>query len=156
MRKAVKFLHTLASCVFVGALLAHALLLAVPPAQGSFAGTRAVIGMLGGWLLLPSLAVVTTSGLIAMAVHHPFQQFRWVWTKAVLGFPLFLATLHLQSMTGSAATLAARLPPGAGPSPALSAEIAQEGPVLAIVVILAVAQIVFGVWRPRLALRPAR
>jgi hypothetical protein len=156
MRKAVKFLHTLASCVYIGALLAHGLLVAAPPAGLGFAETRAVIGVLGTWLLLPSLAIVVMSGLLSMAVHRPFQELRWVWTKAGLSFLLFLASLHLQGMAVGVATAAARLAPGAGPTPAMTAELGQEGPLLAMILALSVLNIAFGVWRPRLKGRAVR
>ena len=153
MRKAVKFLHTLASCGIVGAMLAHGLLLALTPAHIDLAGTRALIALMGTWLLVPSMAIVVMSGLLSMAVHQPFQALPWVWTKAALGFLTFLATLHLQGMTASVAAATARLAPGEGVSASLAAELATEGPLLAAVLALSVASIVLGVWRPRFARR---
>ena len=152
MRKSVKFLHTMASCGFIGALAAHILLLSAAP-HAADPATRVVIGLLGTWLLLPSMAIVLMSGLLSMAVHRPFQAQRWVWTKAALSFILFIATLHLQAMASGAAAIAARIPPGQPAPAALAAELANEGASLGLVLVFAVANIVLGVWRPRLAPR---
>jgi hypothetical protein len=156
MRKAVKFLHTLASCVLIGALLAHGLLLLAPPPQLGFADQRAIIGLIGTWLLLPSMAVVLTSGLLSMVVHQPFMEQRWVWTKAALSFLVFLATLHLQGLAVNSAAFAASIPPGEPVPPALAADLAHEDLMIGIVLAVSVANIVFGVWRPRMKPRPAR
>ncbi|MFK5108408.1 DUF2269 family protein, partial [Klebsiella pneumoniae] len=87
MRRVLKFLHTLASCGLVGALLVYALILislreATPEI---YAVARGTISDVCNLLLLPSLAVALITGLLAMAVHRAFLDTRWAWLKALLG-----------------------------------------------------------------------
>ncbi len=83
MRRAVKFLHTVASGGMIGAFLGYLVILAFSP-QGSpqaLADMRQTISALSNYLLLPSLAVALVSGLLSMVVHKPFLEHRWVWAK---------------------------------------------------------------------------
>lgn len=153
MRRALKFLHTLASCGLIGSLLGYLLVLAVAPQETAraYAETRQVLAALANYLLLPSLALALVSGLLAMAVHKPFLDLRWVWAKAVLGLSLFEATLAVvQAKASSAAEAAARLAGGEGDAALLAEIIANERPTLFAILALSVAQIVLGIWRPGL------
>ena len=79
MRKTWKFLHTLAACGVIGALLGYAVLLAHAPQDTpeAYAAMRQSISALCDYILFPSLAVVLITGLLAMAAHHPFVEMRW-------------------------------------------------------------------------------
>ena len=45
------------------------------------------------WIVTPSMLIVAVSGLLAMAVYHPFQNALWVWLKALSGLLIFEAAL---------------------------------------------------------------
>ncbi len=153
MRKFVKFLHTFASCGLVGALFGYIVVLMFSP-QGtpqSYAEMRQTISAISSYILLPSLGVGLVSGLIAMMVHRPFQELRWVWAKAILGLSMFEATLAIiQAKANSAAEEATKIAAGTGDAQALATIIANEWMTLYIILALSAAQIGLGIWRPRL------
>lgn len=153
-RRLVKILHELSAIGMTGALVAHMLVLstASPDSLVEYAALRRAIEAITGWLLVPSLGLVLTSGLAAMMVHTPFQNARWVWLKALLGFPLFEGTLiTIDGLAQTAASLAIEAAGGGAHDPALIAHmVAAEWRSLWIILTLAVAQTVVGVWRPKL------
>jgi uncharacterized membrane protein len=156
MRRSLKFLHTLAACGLVGALLAYATVLLYAPqaTPRSYAEARQTISLLCDYLLLPSMAVALVTGLLAMAVHGPFRDTRWAWLKALLGLSLFEATLGIvQSKATTAAAEAANIAAGQAQASVLEVILANEWSSLAAILALSIAQIVLGVWRPRLANR---
>jgi uncharacterized membrane protein len=154
MRKSVKFIHTVGSCGLLGALLGYAIILIWAPQETARAAadTRQTISVLCNYLLLPSLAISLVSGLMAMAVHRPFLDTRWVWFKAILGLSMFEATLAIiQSKANSAAAEAAKIVSGTGEPGAFAEVIANEWLALGGITALSFAQIALGVWRPRFA-----
>jgi len=95
MRKTLKILHTLAACGIIGGILVYMILLLGAP-QGTpaaYADLRESIAMVSNYVLIPSLALVLVSGLLSMAVHHPFLNKRWAWFKAALGILMFKGVL---------------------------------------------------------------
>lgn len=157
MRKALKFAHTLASCGLIGALAGYLIVLMYAPQDTarSYADARMTISALCSYLLLPSLALALVTGLLSMAAHQPFQEHRWVWVKALLGLSMFEATLAIiQGKATSAATYADRIAAGdAAAATALAAAISSEWMLLGTIFALSVANIVLGVWRPRMMRR---
>lgn len=153
MRKAVKILHTVASCGLIGALAGYMIVLTFGPIDtaADYAAARHVISALCTYLLLPSLAVALISGLLSMVVHRPFQEMRWVWLKALLGISMFEATLGIvQSKANTAASIADKIVAGDATADALARAIAYEWTALLVILTLSFANIVIGVWRPRL------
>jgi hypothetical protein len=156
MRKTLKTFHTLASCGLIGALLGYIVVLLAAPqdTMAAYANARAAIAALCNYLLLPSLAVCLVSGLLSMAAHHPFQEQRWAWMKALLGIGMFEATLGIiQAKAAYAATVSARIAAGEAGPDALSEALANEWGSLAAIMTLSLANVLLGVWRPRLAQR---
>lgn len=154
MRKVLKFLHTLAACGLIGALLGYSMILIYAPldTMRSYADARQMISTLCNYLLLPSLAIALVTGLLAMLVHRPFQNTRWAWVKALLGLSLFEATLGtVQSKATTAAADFARIAASDGAPDGLAIVVANEWWALGALLALSTAQIVLGVWRPRLA-----
>lgn len=153
MRKAVKVLHTLASCGLIGALAGYMIVLTFGrlDTAADYAAARHAISALCSYLLLPSLAVALVSGLLSMVVHRPFQEMRWVWLKALLGISMFEATLGIvQSKANTAASLADKIVAGDATQASLATAIAHEWTALFVILTLSLANIVIGVWRPRL------
>lgn len=158
MRKVLKILHTAASCGLLGGLFAYGVVLLFAPQESAsqFADMRRTIGALCDYVLIPSLAVALVTGLVAMMVHRAFQEMRWVWLKALMGFALFEATLAIvQSKAGAAASLSAKVAEGAATRASLDAVLASEWTTLIALTALSVAQVVVGVWRPALKSRRA-
>ncbi|MBX9759528.1 MAG: DUF2269 family protein [Beijerinckiaceae bacterium] len=158
MRKALKVLHSLASCGLIGSLLAYGVLLLWAPQESAqqYADMRRTIAAISDYVLIPSLAIALVTGLLAMMVQRAFQEMRWVWLKALLGLAMFEASLAVvQAKAGAAATLSAQVAAGAAPRESLDAVISSEWTTLIAITVLSVAQVVVGVWRPSLKRRRA-
>jgi hypothetical protein len=153
MRKATKILHTLASCGLIGALMGYIIILVAAPQDtaAAYANARASIAALCNYLLLPSLAIALMSGLLSMVVHPPFQEMRWAWLKALLGLSMFEATLGIiGSKASAAASLSARIAAGEAEQKALADTISAEWGALIAIMVLSLANVIVGIWRPRL------
>lgn len=153
MRKATKILHTLASCGLIGALMGYIIILVAAPQDtvAAYANARASIAALCNYLLLPSLAIALMSGLLSMVVHPPFQEMRWAWLKALLGLAMFEATLGIiGSKASAAASLSARIAAGEAEQKALADTISSEWGALTAIMLLSLANVIVGIWRPRL------
>ncbi len=158
MRKTLKFFHTLASCGLIGALAGYGIILAFAPQDtpARYADIRHTIDVLCDYVLMPSLAVALVTGLLAMAVHRPFQELRWVWIKALLGIGMFEATLAvIQSKADYAAKISAKMVTGEAGPDALDVALASEWTSLGAIMALSIANIVLGVWRPAFVRRSA-
>ena len=153
MRKATKILHTLASCGLIGALMGYIVILLAAPQDTplAYSNARASIAALCNYLLLPSLAIALMSGLLSMVVHPPFREVRWAWLKALLGLSMFEATLGIiGSKASAAASLSARIAAGEAEQKALADTISSEWGALAAIMLLSLANVVVGIWRPSL------
>lgn len=151
-RRILKTLHWFGAIGMTGALASHMLLLATAPddSMADYAIVRRNIETISGWLLVPSLGIALVSGLLAIAVHSPFQNAGWAWAKAVLGLPMFEGTLAtIDSTAQRAAALSAQAAAGGVDPARLSEMLAREWRALWIIMALAIAQTVLGVWRPR-------
>ena len=158
MRQALKFLHTLASCGLIGGLACYAVILLYAPQDSAvaFADVRQTIRAIANYILLPSLALALVSGLLSMAVHTPFQEMRWAWIKALLGLGMFEATLGITgSKADYAAKVSAEIANGAAKTSELQTALASEWNSLFAILALSLANVVLGIWRPRLAKRPS-
>ena len=151
-KRILKILHELAAMGLTGALAAHMILLSSAPQDSleAYAVVRQGIQAISGWILVPSLMLALVSGLLAMAIHHPFQNAGWAWFKALLGLPMFEGTLlTIDATAQEAAALSARAAAGEV-DPALVAQaVAREWNALWLILALALAQTILGVWRPR-------
>ena len=153
LRKTLKILHTLAACGLIGGLLGYMVLLTWAPqaTPAAYADLRQSIAALSSTILVPSLAVALISGLLSMAVHRPYLDKRWAWVKAAMGIIMFKGVLTIAGFkAGPAADLARRIAEGEAAGPRLEEVIAYEWSALVVMLALSVANVVLGVWRPRL------
>jgi len=151
-RRILKILHEIGAIGLTGALAAHMVLLATAPTDSlaEYAVVRRGIEAISGWILVPSLAVVLVSGLFAIAAQPAFGNMGWVWVKLAMGLPMFEATLTtLDSTAQRAAALSARAAAGQADPALLADMVSREWTALWVVMALAIAQTVVGVWRPR-------
>ena len=153
MQKAIKFLHTLAACGLIGALLGYMVVLIAAPQDtpAAYADMRQSINGLSNYLLLPSLAVALVSGLVSMIVQPVFLERRWVWVKALSGLAMFEGTLAIiGAKANHAAEVSIQIAGGMAKADALDTALAYEWQSLAFITALSVANIALGVWRPPL------
>lgn len=152
-RKLVKIGHTVSAAGLIGGLAAYMVLLSVsaPTEPEAYAGLRQSIAVISNWVLLPSLAVALVSGLLSMVVHPPFLDRGWVWIKAAMGILMFKGVLTIVSAKSAyAARVAAEIAAGEAAPDALDALLRLEWGTLWAVMALSVANVVIGIWRPRL------
>lgn len=159
MRKPLKFLHSIASCGLIGALMCYGLALVYAPQDSprAYADLRQTISLICNLLLLPSLGVALVTGLLAMVAHKAFLDTRWAWLKALLGLGMFEATFAIvQSKATTAAVEAGKIAAGAGDAGELAAALSSEWRSLGAILALSLAQVALGVWRPRMVTRAER
>lgn len=162
MRKPLKFIHTVATAVLVGAL---ALQLAIAYRYGSglasgdpaIVETRQLLADVARWITTPSMAVVVVSGLLLMGLNRTFNSAGWVWAKALIGLLLVKGVITLVDPAArEIAALAAR-GVAAGDAEGLGelarlVRMERGGAWLAL--LLCLGAIAFGVWRPRFTSAP--
>jgi uncharacterized membrane protein len=158
MGKLLKFLHTLAAIVMIGALAAHITLLTLMPEPGSlveYATLRQGIGAIARYLLLPSLALVLISGLLAMAFSGSYYKMGWAWAKLGLGVVSFEGTLlTVQGPALQAAEASLRALEGSLDTRDIEAMVRGEWASLWVILGIALINVMLAIWRPRFSRAP--
>lgn len=152
MRQLMKFLHSVASCGVIGGLAAYALVLAKAPqaTAAQYADVRRTIEAICDIDLVPSVALALVTGLLAMAVHRPYQQRRCAWVKAATGIGMFESTFAItQSKAHTATVIAQKIAAGEAPADALATALNSEWTTLWAIMAIALANVALGVWRPK-------
>ncbi len=103
------------------------------------------------YVFMPSLAITLISGLISIGVTPGFHDAGWVWIKAATGLSLFEG--GLQTVMGPIQS-AAKAATGAASTTALAGIARAERNSLYVLLALAFANIVLGVWRPKMPQYP--
>ena len=153
MRRLLKFLHTMGAVGLMGAMacLLVLLSLAPPPASlSTYAVIREAMAAIASWIFLPSLAVTLIAGLLAVAANRGFHSAGWAWAKLASGILIFEAGLvnvqgpMQQEAERSAGAVAGQIDPAT-----LAGSLAAERTTLWVLLAVATANIVLGIWRPR-------
>jgi hypothetical protein len=151
--KLLKTLHEIGAIGTLGSFASAIVLLSTAPTKSpvAYAAVLQGIASIAKWLLVPSLAIVLISGLLAIAANAAYKNAAWAWAKALLGIGTFEGTLlTVASSARHAADLSALAASGNG-DPAQFAQILHtEWGGLSIMAILSLVNIVLAVWRPRL------
>jgi hypothetical protein len=151
LRLGAKALHEIASIGYGGGLAACLLinLMANRASPAEFAAARHAFAAIGKYLLIPSMAVVVVSGLVALAATRAYQDAGWAWVKALLGLTVFEATLMVVGSSSKQAELTA----AATDATLLDALLRSERNTLWLLIVLSVVNVVLAVWRPRLTVK---
>ena len=159
MRRLLKFLHTVGGAGFLGAAAALIVLIHVAtfgPSPPAYGWTRAAMAAIGAWIFLPSLTLTLVAGLAAIGVNRAFHEAGWAWLKAATGILVFAGGLHaLAPIQDEAKRAAEALASGADPATITGAFDGEEA-TLWVLLIVSLANVALGVWRPRLLRRRAR
>jgi hypothetical protein len=153
LKRFLKVLHEIGAVGVMGSFAACLVLVLKGPTQPlvAYAAVRLAIAAITQWLLLPSLAVVLISGLLAMAATSAFHNAAWAWAKALLGLSVFEGTLlTVNASARRAAELATMAVSGQGDPPQLAQVLHTEWGGLWLLLVLSLVNIVLAVWRPRL------
>lgn len=155
----MKFLHTMGAIGLMGAMACLVALLCFLPSPASlseYALMRAAMGGIATWIFLPSFGLTLVSGLLAMALNRGYQNAGWAWVKLASGLLVFeWGFAAIQGPMQQEAELSASVLAHQADPSALGASLGAEWNSLWVMLALATANVVFGVWRPRLLRLPA-
>ncbi len=136
-----------------GGIIAYLVVLAHAPEVTNleaYLKVRETIAFLASGIVVPSMAVVLASGLLAMAIHRPFHDAPWVLIKAVSGILIFEATLaSIDSPAKRALAATERALSEEIDAAELAALVRDEWVALWVILGLAAANVALGIWRPR-------
>jgi hypothetical protein len=152
LRKLLKNLHEIGAVGVMGSFAACLVLIITAPAQPlvAYAAVLQGVAAITKWLLVPSLALVVISGLLAIAANKAYVEAGWAWVKALLGIGLFEGTL--MTVSGSArhaAELSALAVAGPGDPAQLAEVLRTEWGGLWLLLGLSLTNVILAVWRPR-------
>lgn len=153
MKHLLKLLHILAAIGFVGGLGVSLLLagIADDSTATSYAAGRRGISAVADYVVLPSLALLGTTGMLLLVKQPALFEARWVWAKALLGTLVGgIALLVVQPAVTRIGALAQLAVEGNAVLGALAAPLRAEQIGGAINLALSLAAIALAVWRPRL------
>jgi hypothetical protein len=138
----------------MGSIACLLVLMSVAPPPASMAGYALMHGAMAAiatWIFFPSLALALMSGLLAIAVTPGYHNAGWAWAKLATGILIFegglvetLGPIQEEAKRSSAA-LAGQLDPAT-----LTGAYGAERSTLWVLLAVATANVVLGIWRPRL------
>jgi hypothetical protein len=153
LRRLLKFLHEIGAVGVMGSLAACLVLIATAPKTSwvAYAAVRQGVAAITQWLLVPSLALVLISGLLAIAANTSYANAAWAWVKALLGISMFEGTLiTVGAGARRAAEISALAASGQADTAELAAVLHSEWGSLWLLMTVAVINIILAVWKPRL------
>lgn len=159
MRHLVKFLHTMGAIGLMGAMASLLVMFAFMPEPKSlaeYARMRAAMGGIAEWIFLPSLAATLIAGLLAIAVNRAYQNAGWALAKLATGIIIFeWGFVAVLGPMQNEAAAAARVLAGDLDPAVLGRTLSAERNSLWVLLAVAVANVVLGVWRPRFSRKTA-
>jgi hypothetical protein len=129
----------------------------VPPPSflAGYALIRSAMGSIATWIFFPSLGVTLVAGLLALGLNRGYHNAGWAWVKLATGILAFeggfvgvLGPIQEEAERSSLA-LSGQLDPGM-----LADIVGSERSVLWVLLAVATANVVLGIWRPRLTRLP--
>jgi hypothetical protein len=143
----------------MGAMACLVVMLSFTPPSSSLAGyalMRGAVGAVASWIFLPSLALTLLAGLLALA-QRAFHNAGWAWVKFATGVLMFEGGLvYVQGPMQQEADLSAGALIGKVDLAMLGQSLAAEANTLWVLLAVATANVVLGIWRPRLIRLSAR
>jgi hypothetical protein len=121
-----------------------------PTSLAEYALMRSAMAAIATWIVLPSLVLTLIAGLLAIAVTRGFHNAGWAWVKAATGIVMFAGGLHALSPIQEEARLSADALAGRLDPATLAGTLEGERWTLWVLVAVSTANVVLGVWRPRL------
>ena len=142
----------------MGAMASLLVLMSIAPPPTSlaeYALMRRAMEAVASWIFLPSLALTLVAGLLAIGLNRGYHNAGWAWVKLATGILIF--EFGFAGVQGpmqdeaerSASALAGQLDPAT-----LGTSLAAERSTLWVLIAVATANVVLGIWRPRLTRLP--
>jgi hypothetical protein len=110
---------------------------------------RGAIAAIATWVFFPSFALTLVAGMLAIAVNRAFHDAGWAWAKFAMGILVFAGSFQVLGSIQDAAKGSASAIAGQLGAETITGSLGEQS---ALWVLLAVstANVVLGVWRPRL------
>ena len=142
----------------MGAMACLIVLLRFTPAPSSlseYARMRGAMGGIANWIFFPSLGLTLISGLLAIGVTRAYHNAGWAWVKLASGILIFeWGFVAIQGPMQQEAELSAHALAHEVDPAALAASLGAEWNSLWVMIAVAMANVILGIWRPRLTRRP--
>lgn len=142
----------------MGSMACLLVLLDAAPAPTSLAGyasARGAMGDIATWIFFPSLGLTLVAGLLAIGFSRGYHNAGWAWVKLATGILVFeggfvgvLGPMQ-QEAEQSADAVAGRVDPAT-----LAGSLTAERYTLWVLLAVATANVVLGIWRPKLTRLP--
>jgi hypothetical protein len=154
MRRLMKFLHTIGAIGLMGAMACLIVLLGFVPKPTSLSEYALMTAAMSGvvtWVFFPSLALTLVAGLLAIALNRSYHSAGWAWAKLATGILIFeWGFTAILGPLQEEAELSERVLAGGGDAAALAMSVGAERSSLWVLLAVAAANVVLGIWRPRL------
>jgi hypothetical protein len=158
MRRLMKFMHTMGAIGLMGAMACLLVLFSFVPTPSSLSEYALMRGAMGGiatWIFLPSLGLTLIAGLLAIAVNRGYHSAGWAWAKLLSGVLVFeWGFAAIQGPMQQEAELSARAMAHEVDPSTLAASLGAEWKSLWVMLAIATANVILGIWRPRLTRIP--
>ena len=158
MRRLLKFLHTIGAIGLMGAMACLLVLLGFASLQQplpAYALLTAAMSRIATWIYLPSMAITLMAGLASIGVNRVFHNAGWAWAELATGVLMFEWSFAgvVQPLQSEAERTAAAVLGTVDPA-TLAAAVAPTRNSIWVLLGVAAANVVLGVWRPRLTRLP--
>jgi len=147
-------MHTMGAIGLIGAMACLLVLLGFVPAPTSlseYALMRAAMGEIATWIFLPSLGLTLVAGLLAIGFNRGYHNAGWAWAKLATGVLVFeWGFAAIQGPIQQEAELSARALANEVDPATLATSLDAEWKSLWVMLAVATANVILGIWRPRL------
>jgi hypothetical protein len=158
MRRLMKFLHTIGAIGLMGAMACLIVLLGFVPKPSSLSEYALITAAASGiatWVFFPSLALTLVAGLLAIAFSPAYHSAGWAWAKLATGIIIFeWGFTAILGPIQEEAELSARALTDGADAAAFATSLTPQRTSLWVLLVVAAANVVLGVWRPRLTKLP--
>lgn len=142
----------------MGSMATLLVMLGVAPPPTSLAGYALIRGAMGAvatWIFFPSLGLTLVAGLLAIGLNRGYHNAGWAWVKLATGILVFEGSFAgvLGPMQDEAERSAGALAGQVDPA-TLAGSPGAERNTLWLLLAVATANVVLGIWRPRLTRLP--
>ena len=119
-----------------------------PTSLASYALMHGAIAEIATWVFFPSFALTLVAGMLAIAVNRAFHNAAWAWVKLATGILIFAGSFHVLGSIQDEVKQSGAAGGQFDPTPAANSF--EEQGALWILLAVSTANVVLGVWRPRL------
>jgi hypothetical protein len=136
----------------MGSIASLLVLMAFSPPSTSLAGyalMRGAIAEIATWVFFPSFSLTLVAGMLAIAANRAFHNAGWAWVKLATAILVFAGSFQVLASIQDEAKRSAGALAGLSDPNSITVSFGEQS---ALWVLLAVstANVVLGVWRPRL------